>query len=1113
MIDYKYFPLIKPTVIDRRYRKDIQPPHLTKAENFLVSRSDDTLVIRPDFNVISEDLLARSDTMYLGPSDEIGDFLNSAVGIWGTDSLVFFSRYMPYSANSTGSTIKAGTYTTGTVDCTAGGKTLTENGAAGNTEWLTKVWPGCILKFDSDSKYYLIEDVSADDSLTITGSFQDSFANKDYTIYLTHSAFHSMYKVNVQTYSEGLIYNAPPDISRDVLARNIHGPLYAGVTEGTDETTEVNTDTSDSSFTWADANYAKRRLDQLDTVNGPWMVAEGGSKVRYASADPHLLASWTTQDMDDIVSEITVNYAGVERALSANPNQDIFFCITCRSADTDNFYGALMGNGYTRAGVTLNWGEFHYFTGPSAVANQGSFTVWIDQDLTIWSLPDGKIYTTAFGDVLAEIGGGSAPVWTEVKSGLGSTYAGNFILGDGYLVTGSSYDDIYYTVNGSSWTADDFGPNESVKDVAYNPQTDTWMFLNATGDKVYYSTGPPASWSWSSFSLSSANQSRIHYNSVSGITYICGPDDFYAYSMDGSNWVEVDITGLTGYSANTLYSGAAFVGSKTYLIGGDNTAGEMVQTQIIHETKTTYAVDTFAPVSDDYRASTFSVLEGYVVLMGTREHDAGTWTYYPRRIRWTAPFTVTDFTSTGSGTADLTGHGAIMDSRPVNGRIVTFETSGIGAISPRNTVDDPWDYEKIYDSLYNLSNPVVVEEVCFFVAQDGLLYQTDGVAVQETESSFDISKHTDWDETTPIWLTYSKLLNSLIAYSPNALDNTAHVINLNNGGVTSLKLFSATTANLKLRAITSSEESADRRLFLCYGAHPDDTDTLVTLQLSQGERVTGVDEPNTTAADDNYWHAVFDTGEINLSQEGEKVVLPHVILETYTDARSGTNSDRPDVILQVRSNEDEAWHRRGTTKGTITITDAACTGSGTAFSNRIGRAGTEVDGATGTFTLPCQADRARVYLVDETSGVATLQTAYTTSGNDVIFTSDPAATNHVDAYWDSYPEVVVEVSDYIYAPKSDSWHRITAINTATNLTLDHYLDVGSDDTAVHHHAEQMPDGEGQVKLGIHKLMDRVQARVVVVARSGGNESTTAKVSGISFGTRPHGKRLVEATGE
>ena len=229
---------------------------------------------------------------------------------------------------------------------------------------------------------------------------------------------------------------------------------------------------------------------------------------------------------------------------------------------------------------------------------------------------------------------------------------------------------------------------------------------------------------------------------------------------DGLTWTSIELSDYvdtTDYvdPSNIAVSGSMVVMAPKYIL--DFLTFDRGYT-------TRWTLDKFVPLSNTYRATTFSTLDGYVVLFGTREYAAGTWTYYPRRARWTVPATYNDFTAAGSGSVDLKGSGAVLDSIPVNGRIVLFETSTLSALVPRGITSDPWDYDVIKDDFKVLSNPVVVDEHCYVVGADGLLWHTDGVTVSEVGSSFDLTEFDDFDETKPTWLTYSSKLKSLLVH-------------------------------------------------------------------------------------------------------------------------------------------------------------------------------------------------------------------------------------------------------------------------------------------------------------------------------------------------------------
>jgi hypothetical protein len=157
------------------------------------------------------------------------------------------------------------------------------------------------------------------------------------------------------------------------------------------------------------------------------------------------------------------------------------------------------------------------------------------------------------------------------------------------------------------------------------------------------------------------------------------------------------------------------------------------------------------------------------------------------------------------------------------------------------------------------------------------------------------------------------------------------------------------------------------------------------------------------------------------------------------------------------------------------------------------------------YTTQCLATQARVYVgaVKQTLG-----DQYTITGTKEI-TFGSATGDTVYAYWENKPDVIVEVGDVIQS--TEGWHRIEAVNGSFGggvLSLTHYLSAGADNTATHHHGTPFPAGEGQIKIGISKLVEGVQLRFLVLHRSDG-DATVTKITGVSVGHIPAGRKVVE----
>jgi hypothetical protein len=526
----------------------------------------------------------------------------------------------------------------------------------------------------------------------------------------------------------------------------------------------------------------------------------------------------------------------------------------------------------------------------------------------------------------------------------------------------------------------------------------------------------------------------------------------------------------------------------------------------------------FAPVSEIYRSNSVAVLDGYTVLIGTREFESGDWNYYPRRVRWSVAGSPVNFAGTGSGNADSRGAGAFLRSAVVNERIVIFETVAVSALVPRGDASDPWDFEIIDENFAFLSNPVVVDDVCYIVGADGLLYTTDGISsMKEIGASFDLTEFDDFDNSKPAWLVYSEEYNSLLAYyrDDSLTLHPSYCVSLSTGGISEFQLLHLDDSDDLLVEVPGSvigtENSPNRFTLVSYGPTSDDTDKIILSRLNSGGAIIGKDVMTSRATTDQegYWHALLETGEMYITQEGEKSSVKHLIVETYSGDSIGDNSDRPYLAVETKSIEDSAFSPRGDTTGTATMTTTALTGVGTAWSTTIagpsaGSTTQECDGVETDFTSAWQASQVRWYLD------STLQTAYTTSGTTISFTTAPGATKTLYGYCENAPEVIVKVGDMFKS--TEGFHRVTAISSAQDITLDHYLSTGSE-TVTHYPAWQIDDGHGRVEIGINRLVEGVQIRVYMIPDyDGTNQSTVAKITGLSIGYVPQGRKIVKATG-
>ena len=234
-------------------------------------------------------------------------------------------------------------------------------------------------------------------------------------------------------------------------------------------------------------------------------------------------------------------------------------------------------------------------------------------------------------------------------------------------------------------------------------------------------------------------------------------------------------------------------------------------------------------------------------------------------------------------------------------------------------------------------------------------------------------------------------------------------------------------------------------------------------------------------------HAVvIETGELNLVGEGNKIALQQIIVRTYTN--EGSSVVEPDIVVGLRPTADSDWEYFGDSTGTISVTTSACTGTSTAWSNKIA----EGDDVTTEFTVPWLASQCRVFT--EVGDAYTAVTDHTASGSTITLSSALATGTDLYCFAENDPQVLVEVGDYIYT--SEGYHRITAVNTATDIDLAWYP--LSTLTGYHRPAKQAPNGEGEVTIGIRGIYDKVQVQIVVIPRNNQSSAEVVKVIGFEL---------------
>jgi hypothetical protein len=1002
----------------------------------------------------------------------------------------------------------------------------------------------------TESDYYLIDRIESDTSLSVYGEIQTPVSGVAPTIYYNHNPFLAEYKLNIQAYTSGLIY-CGPTIRDDMSEEDICGPFYADLLAG--EWAYGGTIYSDTAFVGSGVLFEKQPslatnslsyIQIFPTVDDVGDNSQPTSNFLAYAPSINTNGAWSKKTFG---TDVTITGDGTSMRL--NSIQAVGSTYICAAQ--------VIGGGACYPGIAYSTSPHLGLTWATAAITSvgGNNTAWTDPTGAVrpddgyqaicaaWNgQSPGRIvclvWTTVGGSVYAVYSDDSGATWSACGGDAGNfstsqleAYPKVYYLNGQFIII-SDFDIFYGDGSTLTQVVIDAAATSYFRDVAFNGD-ERWVAIKSDFT-AWYTDDITGTWTEVSlpldFTYYTDETSFIKWDSV-GERFVANSAFAVFWSDDGEEWKTAAIDSFGKREAVKLPTNLISDSSGVSCVLYDGGADFLRSLTLSRFNYSYWNVVDFIPLSDIYRASTFSVLDGYVVLGGLREYDedandgAGEWTYYPRRIRWTAPATYNDFSSTGSGTADLNGEGAILDSRPVNGRIVLFETSRCGAIVPRGDVTDPWDYDVVKEDFRILSNPITVDDMCYVISTDGLIWATDGINVTEVGSSFDATMFDDFDEKKPYVLDYSRQLNCLIVYrfDSTETEHKAYFISLSSGSVTSIVLpvLSDSGAFGEDPAfICAVSDSSDQRVIVSFHPFSAANDAINTTYLAAGRQIIGKDTPLAGSTNDNYWSGEFETGEIYLTKEGEKTSLKHLIVRTYSGSSDGEGTNRPRIVVFYRSLEDTEWRVAGyadASESTATMTNAAMTDDAGVWSAYIGAG----DDSTVDFNLPTGLDGAKVDVYLKAGSTYTKQTYGTdytipvpANAYAIQFTTAPTSSQTVYYGWNNKPEIVMATGDFWEAP--DGLHRVTSITDHGALVLDHYgttTYTGAAGQLSHYPSAQIPDGDGEVKIGLRGLVEGVRFKIMIVPEYNTSDCpTTVKVTGITIGHSPMGRKILSATG-
>ena len=903
------------------------------------------------------------------------------------------------------------------------------------TEWMRNAWAGCALLIGAT--WYLVTAVASDTSMTIDGTATVGAAA--YTLYQGWYPGNADFPLSMQEWGNYTLVQAVNPYA-PVNKTNISGPW-------------INATNVFGDYDWTSFLDTKTLIG----FDGTNFVSQRSTTL-YNSTAPQ--TSWTSRQ--------TSTGAITSLALCGTKWVAIGISNIWESADATGASWTDRKANDPGNPIVIGWDS----TNSKFVSVAANGDVYHSTDLS------GAWTTVAQATTLipADYGGGTRPqlIWTGSKM----IYAGGDGKVAGEIMTTA-------TVTGS-WVAETVTFASGVSDSWLSVASDaTNHVMVGRYSGVYHSAGTE----WASVSTGLTEPKVVYYT---GSEFLLGDSvGQIATSTDGQTWTKIEQTDMTA----TLIWLVGVAGADPLYAWTSNTGYKGDIATVDEDAEPT----DYSPLSLDYRSKCFATLDSWIMLGGVKEWDSDNsiWKYYPNRFRWPGPGTTNDWDGEGAGFLDKPGAGAILDMRGVGHNIVVSEESRLGVLQQLGDIDSPWGYQVLQEDITVISNLLQYQGDVVFVSDGGQLWRSNGSSVTSM-GNFDLTEFDDFNSSNvKVWLDYFEKYDCMTVFYPQASGSTHKVYLVNDSGaVTHIELPEWTAADAATamipKSVFVSNVPGSEKLYVGYNPDTDNLDHTVTLYLNLGAAIKGTDDIKSGL--DSHWHAIIETGDLDLVGEGQTTTLHELELQTH----SSGGTVQPDVTAQVKSGNESAWRNGGDSTGTISLASTTATGTGTVFSNIIGI-------NTGTvFTTPQPASRCRVFkhtVAGDTYAQLTLTTDYTITGtSQITLVSGLTSGVNLVVYWDSKPEVKVGVSDYLLGSTSDEMYRITSVTDYNTLVADHAPD--ATEAVTHLPAGQMDTGDSRRVIATPAKVEDANIKLRIIPRDSASASTRASITGVVIQHQP-----------
>jgi len=496
MIQKPYFSLLKATQVNRVHPRDVQPPALVRARNFIPSQSDLSLTLRPNIANYT-DYVLKEMSAFQG----VDDYLNTMVFSQKSANRSWINRCAPMEEAREVSL--SSTYTTGTVTVLAATPTIV---TGAGTLWLKNVWPHCWISVDDGSTYVRVKSVASDTSLE-TYTTPGTVSASAYIILRTHDYERANYPIHTESFVNSHIYNScSPDTSDH--STTISGPFRSTLEKQTG---------SSSSGTAAASLWTAVPAQPVVTPGTPPTANYFFYDIFSDGASPEVIVAAGKDGSEAVLCTTTdgVTWTEVKRITGSN---DSAFSRVVYSATGDGSGGPLW----------VAVGKKGYNSG------------------LLCTSPDGTTWTEV-----------SVPL--AISSGYARKYGFTGLIRGGTKWVAVGYDYLFTSENGSTWTKRTIPADTHPIDVAYKATSTAYFTVVTDGSTVSYPSNinhrimtSPDGATWTRVEAdtftSQYEMLSIVYDTSSSkwvaMSSLLGTTGAYV-SSDATTW-----TAITGYSSN-----------------------------------------------------------------------------------------------------------------------------------------------------------------------------------------------------------------------------------------------------------------------------------------------------------------------------------------------------------------------------------------------------------------------------------------------------------------------------------------------------------------------------------------------------------------------------------